>query len=233
MAEILCFDIETIPQQTPLKPWQQEEYKKKVTTFLKRKFPDPASLGLPDYTADQYEEVRGITMATNYFLGEIVTIGLYKNDGKGQEGSTALVGTEKEILTKFWENLRGFKGTFVSFNGVAFDVPFIVKRSLYNGIKPTNNSFLDLKRFSRWPHFDVKTVIADFDNYATGTLATVCEFVGVESPKDGEIKADGVEKAFQEGKINLIAEYCVRDVIATYKCYLKVKDYTYEIQPKY
>jgi hypothetical protein len=220
--EILAFDIETIPQQTPLEPWQQEEFDKKFPQKLKQKFGDKQ-----EYSQEELSAVRGLTMATNYFLGEIVTIGLYKNDGFGNEGSIALVGTEKEILQKFWENLKTFKGLFVSFNGIAFDVPFIIKRSLYHGIKPTNNKFMDLKRFSRWPHFDVKAVFGDFDNYSTGTLAQICAFLGVPSPKDGDIKADGVEKAYLEGKVNLVGEYCVRDVVATYECYKKLKDHTY------
>lgn len=224
--DIIAFDIETIPQQTPLASWQEEEFNKKYPLKLKQRCGDK-----PEYTPEELKSVRGLTMATNFFLGEIVTIGLYRNNGLGNQGHIALVGTEKEILEKFWKNLSSFNGLFVSFNGIAFDVPFIVKRSLYHKIKPTNNNFLDLKRFSRYPHFDVKAVFGDFDNYATGTLSQICEFLGVESPKEGDIKADGVEQAYLDGKVNLIADYCVRDVVATYKCYEVLKDYTFK--PKY
>lgn len=228
MSEVLSFDIETIPQQTPLAPWQQAEYDKKFPQKLKQRFGDR-----PVYTPEEINAIRGLTMATNYFLGEIVTIGLYKNDGNGNEGSLGITGTEKEILEKFWENLLGFKGLFVSFNGLTFDVPFIIKRSLFHGVMPTNNNFMDLRRFSRDPHFDAKAVFGDFDNYATGTLASICEFLGISSPKNGEIKADGVEQAYLDGKINLISEYCLRDVVATYQVYEKIKDYTYKPKSRY
>lgn len=221
--EVLTFDIETIPKQKPLTVLQQEEYNKKLNQKLKQKFGDK-----PEYTDEEKESLRGLTMATNYFLGEIVCIGLHKkNTNSGEEGSIALLGSEKEILTRFWSNLTNFHGLFVSFNGLAFDVPFIIKRSLYHNILPTNKDFLDLKRFSKWPHFDVKLVFGDYDNYSTGTLASICEFTGVASPKEGEIKADGVEQAYIDGKINLIGEYCLRDVISTYNVYEKLKDYTY------
>jgi|GEM_PF-1307814 len=225
--EVICFDIETIPQQFPLTKLQEEEYTKKFSYKLKQKFGDKL-----EYTDEELKAVKSLTMATNYFLGEIICIGLYKNDGYGNEGSIALVGPERTILERFWKNVDGFNGLFVSFNGITFDVPFIVKRSLHYGILPTNNNFLDLKRFSRWPHFDVKQVFGDFDNYATGTLASICEYVSVESPKEGEIKADGVEQAYLDGKINLIGEYCIRDVISTYKVYEKLKNYTFQINFK-
>ena len=221
MKELLTFDIETIPQSS-MSVAQQEEFDKRIIQFLRRKFGDKES-----YTDSERLEVRGITMATTPYLGEIVCIGLHKVTNS-EEGSIALIGSEIEILKSFWRNLDGWKGTFISFNGLDFDVPFIIKRSMHLGILPTNNDFLDLKRFSRWPHFDVKAVIGDFDKFATGNLDLICDFVGVDSPKHGDIKADGVEDAFYAGKINLIAEYCLRDVVATYQVYEKIKNYTYK-----
>jgi len=74
--EVLSFDIETVPQQAPLSTWQQAEYDKKFPQKLKQRYGDK-----PEYTPEEIKAIRGLTMATNYFLGEIVTIGLYKNDG--------------------------------------------------------------------------------------------------------------------------------------------------------
>lgn len=225
MADIISFDIETIPQRAPLTTSQQEEYDKRLKAYLKRNFPNN------DYTEENVNAARGLVMATTPYLGEIVCIGLYRNTGTAEE-AIALVGDEKEMLERFWKNIANFKGVFISFNGLDFDVPFIVKRSMFHKIKITNNNFVDLKRFSRWPHFDVKYIIGDFDKYASGSLKLICDFLGVPSPKEGEIKADKVEEAFFAGKVNEIGEYCLRDVQATYLCYNVIKDYTFNPQLK-
>ncbi len=221
-VETLTFDIETIPIQKKLTPIQQEESEKRIEAVLKRKFPNQEK-----YTDEEYEDAKGLALSTTPYLGEIVCIGVHRTHADGSEQTYSFTGSESNILLDFWGLLSNFKGLFVSFNGLDFDTPFIIKRSMYHSIRPTNNSFLDLKRFSRWPHFDVKAVIGDYDKYASGTLALICDFLGVPSPKEGDIKANGVAKAYLDGQINLIAEYCVRDVIATYKCYQIISKYVY------
>jgi hypothetical protein len=225
MADIISFDIETIPQQAPLSISQQEEYDKRIKAILKKNFPDG------NYTEEDFAKMRGLVMATTPYLGEIVCIGLYRNTGS-VDGEKAIVGDEKEMLINFWKQIADFGGSFVSFNGLDFDVPFIIKRSMFHKILPTNNNFVNLKRFSTWPHFDVKYVMGDYDKYASGSLKLVCEYLGVPSPKEGEIKADQVEQAFYDGKIKEISEYCLRDVVSTYKCYEIIKKYTFNPQIK-
>lgn len=226
MSGVLSFDIETIPTQKPLSEAQQEEFEKRMTAQIKKRFPEGYSL-----SQDEYSNLRGLVMATTPYLGEIVVIGLYGVDGE-QRQEMALTGSEPEILNQFWNILRQWEGSFCSFNGLEFDTPFIVRRSMYHNIKPTNNRFLDLKRYSKWPHFDVKMVMGDYDKYASGKLSLVCDFLGVPSPKEGEVNGSQVEQAFLDGKINLIAEYCLRDVKATYECYNRIKDWTFNPQIK-
>ncbi len=214
----ITFDIETIPYRGTLTRSQEEEIIKKSKSILKNSEP----------TEEELASVRGLVMATNPFLGEIICIGLHGASMTGEEESTALIGEEKEILQKFWNAIGKFSGTFVSFNGLDFDAPFIIKRSLFHKVVPTNNSFLDLKRFSRYPHFDTRAVINDFDKYATGNLDLITQFCGIESPKEGDIKAENVAQAFNDGRISEIADYCLKDVVATYKLYLLIRDYTFK-----
>lgn len=212
--ESLTFDIETIPQQDPLSEVQQEELDKRLSTYLNRN---------PDANE---EEAKSLLMGTSPYFGEIVTIGLLKHVGYESE-SRALIGTEREILEQFWSLVGRHRGVFVSYNGLTFDVPFIVKRSMKYNIVPTNNNFLNTRRFQRFPHFDVKEVIADWDRFAAPTLRLACELLGVPSPKEGEVKAEDVARVFKEpGGIQKIADYCVRDLVATYKVYEKVKQYS-------
>lgn len=201
----LVFDIETIPQQPGEFP---EELEDLVTRKLERTLKSNPN-------ADVDSERRKI-MATDPFLGRIICIGLYL---PGSDTKISLTNdNEKELLTRFWKGIADFNGLFVSFNGVRFDCPYIVRRSIVNRVAPTNSSFLQFNRYDPYPpHFDVMLQMSGRDGFLS--LKNACAILGVASPKDGEIKADGVEKAWKEGRIKEIAEYCLRDVIATHKVF--------------
>ena len=47
----------------------------------------------------------------------------------------------------------------------------------------------------------------------------------IPSPKEGEVKGDTVGKAFEEGNIDAVNEYVMRDVEATHQLYEKLKQY--------
>lgn len=211
--KILTFDIETVPQQN-LSSIQQEELERKLTSYLSRN-----SGADPD-------EAKSLLMGTSPYFGKIVTLGLHLatdayDDGKG----TAIIGDEKEILEKFWQLLAEDSYLFVSYNGLSFDVPFILARSMHHKLKPTSKAFCNTRRFIRDPHFDAKEIISCWDRYAAPTLHLATDLVGIQTPKDGEVKADKVNDAFLAGDIDKIAAYCVKDVKATYELYRVLKDY--------
>ena len=213
----LTFDIETIPQKN-ISDIHEEELQKKIKSYLKYNDTPPEGM----------DEVRRLLMGTNPFFGEIVCIGLKQINTTGQYDERALVGTEKDILCEFWRILSKFqRGLFISYNGISFDVPFILKRSMVHQLTPTNKLFLDTRRFSKFPHFDVKLVLSDFDRYQGCTLRLACEHLGVPSPKEGDIAAKDVAQAYEDGRIKEIAEYCLRDVTATYEAYKITKKFTY------
>jgi len=47
-------------------------------------------------------------------------------------------GTEKEVLEKFWNTVKAYD-QIVTFNGRAFDCPFIMVRSAVHKLKPTRD----------------------------------------------------------------------------------------------
>ena len=213
--DLLIFDIETIPQQKPLTKLQKEKLDMKVTRSLGKDKPSKA----------EYTKQEKLIMGTNPYFGEIVCIGIKKVLATGEFDATTLTGTEVEILNKWWQIVKNHRGRFVHFNGLGFDVPWVLKRSMYHNIKPTSRDFLDTRRFTKFPHFDVQMIMADWDRYAVASLAQTCEFLDVPSPKEGEIKAEDVADAFKNGKIKEIAEYCLRDVDATHKVYNILQNY--------
>lgn len=216
------FDIETVPIEN-LSKAQTTEYKKVMNNLIKRRYPNN------DYTLSDLKDLRNLARSVSPFLGKICVIGIHYKDDAGNTQSEALYGEdESKILIKFWSYLAQFdKGLFISFNGLAFDVPFIIKRSMFHRITPTNNSFLDLRRFSVYPHFDVKMVLGDWDKYATGTLDLITNFLSIPSPKEGKVAAKDVYDAYRSGHLKEVADYCGRDVAATYEVYSVVKDFVF------
>lgn len=215
MAE-LVFDIETIPLQSSMTKIQEEEFSRKFNKYIQKN------------PGEDPDAARRMLMATNPYYGEIVCIGLLKVDAAENKQEASLIGDEKKLLETFWETIQPLhKSTiYVSYNGLDFDVPFILKRSMHYGIFPSNVNFVNTKKFQKWPHFDVMMVAADFNYFKSITLRMLSEHNGITSPKEGGVKAENVEEYYKLGKINDIAEYCIRDLHATYANYKIVKRYT-------
>ena len=211
----LTFDIETVPSPIEnLSSIQLEELDRKI-----EKSKNTENLPIDD--------LRSKIMGTSPYFGKIICIGLKltKND---RSKSTAIIeGNEYEILKSFWNILQQCIGsTFISYNGLDFDVPFIRVRSMVYKIKPTNVNFFNLKKYQKYPHYDVCTILSDYNPYARVSLRLACDLFGIPSPKEGGISGKNVNKYYLEGKIKEIGDYCVRDLDATYLLAQKLLTYT-------
>ena len=144
-------------------------------------------------------------------------------------GSKIFRGDEKAILERFWE-LVAFRGNdgrlpasrLVTFNGRGYDGPMLMVRSAQLGVVPSRN--LVPYRYDVGDHcdlFDVLTFMGSTrDRYS---LDYWCRRFDVESPK-GSIDGSQVGRAYREGRVDEIGEYCLRDVRATGELYRKVQD---------
>ena len=96
----------------------------------------------------------------------------------------------------------------------------------------SNQKFLDTRRFSKKPHFDVHQVAADFNSMHFSTLRLLCEHLDIPSPKEGEVKAENVAEVYHAGGIQKIADYCEKDLVTTYRAYKTIRNYTYMPPPR-
>jgi len=134
--------------------------------------------------------------------------------------------TESEMLHEFWEGVKHYD-TFVTFNGRAFDVPFLLHRSVVHGVSPTKNLME-----GRYPsqqktcrHVDLQDELTFFGAmHRRPSLHLFCRAYGIESPK-GEVGGDDVAELFANKKFRDIARYNARDVIATTALYQRWKEY--------
>lgn len=90
--------------------------------------------------------------------------------------------SEGEMLAAFWGICRRQNGGFLTYNGRAFDVPFLVVRSAVYGL-PMVRKLVRANRYSD-DHVDLKDCL---DNYgslrAPVNFDVLCRTLGVPSPK--------------------------------------------------
>jgi DNA polymerase elongation subunit (family B) len=124
---------------------------------------------------------------------------------------------EKEIIERFWE-LATHYDQFITFNGHAFDCPFLMIRSAINKIRPSVQ--LMGYRYNDKPHLDIYDKITNFGAVRfKRSLHLWCQAFGIESPKDKGIDGHEVGQYFKDKRCREIAEYCVRDIVSTAELY--------------
>lgn len=167
--------------------------------------------------------------------GSIVALGLYDLErdkgvvyyvGNGEDEEDVETGflyrarTETELLRDFWEGARLYD-TFVTFNGRAFDAPFLFHRSVACGVAPTKNllegRYPSQQRSCR--HVDLQDELTFYGAMAKRpSLHLFCRAYGIKSPKE-EVSGDDVAELYRQKKLRDIARYNAQDVIATKELY--------------
>ena len=175
-------------------------------------------------------------------LGKVIAIGfwhiqankgliLLEGDPEEQHGwekvphSDIFRADERGVLAKFWEivakPIHGTLPRLVTYNGRSYDGPILMTRSAQLELAPTRN--LVPYRYDISDHCDLLDVLcyqgAARDRYS---LDYWCRRFDVESPK-GSIDGSQVARAYRDGRIEDIGEYCLRDVRATGQLYEKLE----------
>lgn len=181
-------------------------------------------------------------------LGKVIAIGMWLvgRDAKGESldrgmillegakeeekswekvpGSKIYRGDEKKILTRFWELVARKPAGLprvVTYNGRGYDGPILTIRSAQLGIKPTRE--LLPYRYDIGEHCDLADVLTFMGSYNERySLDYWCRRFDIESPK-GSIDGSQVARAYRDGRIEDIGEYCLRDVRATAQLYQKLE----------
>jgi hypothetical protein len=170
--------------------------------------------------------------------GRVIAIGLWNLDeqrgavlceGEGgqwlpwperSDGAFLFRGSERELLAAFWQRVKGY-GRLVSFNGRGYDGPVLMIRSAMLGVAPSR--YLAGKPWEVANHCDLMDVLtfqgALRERYS---LEYWCRRFGVESPKS-TLDGSQVDRAYKDGQIERIADYCLRDCRATGELYRKLE----------
>lgn len=201
----LFFDIETLPSADEHRDGHLEILRKKKNN---------GDLG--------DNEIHSMTSFEGTF-GRICCIGIIKEDEKGIIEKNVFAGDEKTILQNFWKAAEGTH-RYVGHNVWAFDLPFIFKRSIINGVKPIP---LNFARYRNIPIYDTMMEWELWNVMKAQKLDTLAKVLGLPTSKD-EMDGSMVADYFKQGKIEEIKKYCMKDVELTRKVYYKM---TFEPTP--
>jgi len=128
--------------------------------------------------------------------------------------------SEKELIAAFVERIAELTPQLVTFNGSSFDLPVLRYRAMTHSIAAPGLSARHY--FNRYTDdaIDLCDVLSSFTSQAKVTLHGLCRVMGLPGKPD-YIDGGEVDKYFQEGRIQDIADYCESDVVNTYRVWLR------------
>jgi len=233
ITKILFLDIETVgccpdlDTCTKLNPKISTQFVKYFDWFLKR-FPEdyveregmrfePAMDDVFSKRAALVPEFAKIVCVSAAFVldsGEVKKQTFY-NDNEREllwEVQKLLIRCEKLDFFLCGHNLKNF------------DIPMLAKRMIVNGLKPHGLPKYDTKP---WEVRAIDTKeIWQYGSYTSiGSLDLLCSCLDIESPKEEEMNGSLVhEKYWQGGNLEMISQYCEKDVQVLIDIIKKLKE---------
>lgn len=232
----IVFDIETVALDWDSFSESQQEYlvrgAKTEEEILKKK----SEMALYPLTSQvvclglQFVEINEEGIESLKKIAYVMDNSVNDEEKKEIELSTedkCYVASESKIISHFWKMIKKYdKSTLITFNGRNFDIPFLMLRSAILKIKPSKNLMSGTKfNYSGSSgHIDL---IDELTFYNASSYGATKRFnfdfytraFGITSPKSEGVDGSKVAELFEEGKLKEIAEYCLRDVTATWELF--------------
>lgn len=126
--------------------------------------------------------------------------------------------TEKELIAGFVDRIEQLQPTLVTFNGSSFDLPVLRYRALAHRVSAPG--LMSLPYFNRYSaqSVDLCDVLASYGT-AKATLHEISRTLGFRGKGSG-IDGSDVAEYFKAGRVKEIADYCIEDVVNTYRIWL-------------
>jgi len=216
--KILFFDIETVPLTYDFKDLEERAQGlwDRKTRFLQER---------DNLSPDELYEKAGIYAE----FGKVVCISMgfvLQKEGETQIRVKSIANeNEKILLQEYIDLLNSYYNSpdflFCAHNGKEFDIPFLCRRILINGLKLPFILNVSGKKPWEIKHLDTMELwkFGDFKNYTSLDLLTY--IFNIPTPKD-DMDGSQVAKVFYEEKnLDRIIHYCEKDVIATIQLFRK------------
>jgi DNA polymerase elongation subunit (family B) len=220
LEKILFLDIETVPQV-----YQFQDLDEKGQALFEQKNRFQVN---PEKGIDQIYNERGGILAE---FGKIVCISVGMLHDSGQGRSIRLKSfyhdDEETLLKQFKRLLEEHYNTpyhvLCGHNAKEFDIPYICRRMLINGISLP--SILQIAGKKPWEinHLDTLELWKFGDYKSFTSLSLLCHVFQIPTPKDDISGADVARVYFEEKDLPRIMIYCEKDVVALIQLFLKMK----------
>jgi len=196
LIAFVIFEGQNISPEDAYTQYQQQLIEKSGSDFMPIIFHEPLIIG--------YAHVN-----TKYEIKKVGTL------PEGNEG-----------VIKFWEAVnKGYR--VVSWNGRCFDLPVLELAALRLGLQMPdyyNQKFGARYRFSEDGHYDLYDFITNSGAvYYRGGLQAVSQMIGLPG-KTGSVRGHEVQAAYEAGRMDEIAHYCIGDVLLTCGIYFHIEN---------
>lgn len=219
LDKILFLDIETVPQTYRFENVAEET--QKLFELKNARFITDGK------TFDEvYDEKAGIYAE----FGKIVciSVGFVRSTATGRQihMKSFAHDDEETLLRQFARLLDDSFNTplhrLCGHNSKEFDIPYICRRMLINGVRLPNVLNLAGKKPWEVQHLDTMELWKFGDYKAYTSLALLCHIFGIPTPKDDISGADVARVYFEEQDLPRITKYCEKDVVALIQLFLKM-----------
>jgi predicted PolB exonuclease-like 3'-5' exonuclease len=204
------FDIETVPAQDPA---IRAELRAAVTAPGNYSKPESIQKWL-DENRDAVGDEQWLKTSFDGGVGQCVCIGYALGADAPQTFSVGDLhpNTEASMLAGFFEVLGSARHVqLVGHNIAGFDIPFLWKRAMVLGVKPSFNFPRNPKP---WSELICDTLtLWDSQQRAGGSMDRLCKLMGI--PGKGDFSGADVWPAIERGEFERVAAYCRDDVERT------------------
>ena len=215
--QILFLDIETVPNChsfDELDELTQQLFRVKSKRFYQEQNTDQ----------EVYDRRAGILAE----FGKIICISvgfLYRlSEKKAIKVKSFYAEDEKTILQEFTHllNQHSDYNILCGHNSKEFDIPYIARRCIVHGIPLASQLELWGKKPWEIPHIDTMDMwkFGDYKHFTS--LDLLCHTLNIPSSKNELDGSQVADMYYRKGAIELIANYCEDDVVATIQIYLRL-----------
>lgn len=222
LENILLIDIETVPQHPGfdlMSPEWQHLWEEKTQRSLPE---NTTAAGFYEQRAGVMAEFAKIVcISMGYFIKQGEQLQLRVKSFYGDD--------EKKILQDLISMLnqseaKNNRWCFAGHNIKEFDIPFICRRLLVNGLPIP--AYLDFQNMKPWETNTIDTFqfwrFGDYKNYTS--LKLLAAALGVPSPKDDIDGSMVADVYWKEKNIERIVTYCQKDVLTVANIILRFKN---------
>jgi DNA polymerase elongation subunit (family B) len=221
LEKVLFLDIETVPQSYTYNELSSEarDLFDAKTRFLRQ----------DDKTAvDVYNERAGIYAEFGKII--CISVGFIRTTSQGERQlrlKSFYHDDEETLLLQFKRLLEDHYNTpyhmLCGHNAKEFDIPYICRRMLINGISLP--AILNIAGKKPWEisHLDTLELWKFGDYKAFTSLALLCHVFHIPTPKDDISGADVARVYYEENDLKRIKVYCEKDVLALIQLLLRMR----------